>query len=142
MTRAIDPQGTLDSVLASDPAAQSLGLVLAGAGSGRARLEMVVRPDMANRVGICHGGFIFAAADSACAFACMTKGEIAVVQSSHITFSSPAQVGDWVIAEAAEVAPGRRGGTYDARVTTADGRLLALVRGQCRFTGEPTATAA
>ncbi len=140
MTPAADARRVLETVLAADPASQSLGLVLAEATPGRARLEMEVRPVMANRSGICHGGFIFALAASACAFACMTGGEVAVVQSSHVTFSSPARIGERITAEAVEVAPGRRGGTFDARVTAPDGRLVALVRGQCRMTGVPVAT--
>ena len=131
----------LQAVLAGDQASQSLGLALTHTELGRVCLEMAVRPDMANGGGICHGGFIFAAADTACAFACMTGGEFAVVQSAHITFTSPAHVGETLVADASEVAPGRRGGTFDTTVTGDGGRLVALVRSTCRTTGRPVVVA-
>ncbi len=55
---------------AEDRASQGLGMRLDHVGPGEAVLSMRVRDDMVNGHGSCHGGFIFALADSAFAFAC------------------------------------------------------------------------
>lgn len=41
---------------------------------GSARLSMEVGAGVVNGHGICHGGYVFALADSAFAFACNTTG--------------------------------------------------------------------
>src|SRR5262245_26717158 len=50
---------------AQDRASQSLGMQLGPVALGIATVHMQVRPDMTNGHGICHGGLIFALADSA-----------------------------------------------------------------------------
>jgi hypothetical protein len=57
---------------AKDPASSGLGMRITKIAPGQATLTMRVRPDMLNGHGICHGGFTFALADSAFAFACNT----------------------------------------------------------------------
>ena len=52
-------------------------------GAGHARLSMTITEAMANGHGICHGGFIFALADSAMAFAANPHGEAAVAQHAR-----------------------------------------------------------
>ena len=54
----------------SDQASQMLGMTIESVAPGSARVTMRVRPDMVNGHDICHGGLIFALADSAFAFAC------------------------------------------------------------------------
>ena len=54
---------------AEDHASRGLGMTLDHASEGRAVLSMPVTEAMVNGHGICHGGFIFALADSAFAFA-------------------------------------------------------------------------
>ena len=60
---------------ADDPASQGLGMRLEDIAPGRARFSFVVTQSMVNSHGICHGGFIFALADSAMAFAANSHGE-------------------------------------------------------------------
>ena len=47
-----------------DHAAQGLGIVITSTTPGGATVTMKVRQDMVNGHGICHGGFIFALADT------------------------------------------------------------------------------
>ena len=47
-----------------DHAARGLGITIAGMSPGGATVTMAVRQDMVNGHGICHGGFIFALADT------------------------------------------------------------------------------
>ena len=55
---------------------------------------MRVRPDMVNGHSICHGGLIFALADSAFAFACNSYGDNTVAAGAAIDFLAPAREGD------------------------------------------------
>ena len=87
---------------------------------------------MANGHGICHGGFIFALADSAMAFAVNPRGEPAVVQHASISFIRPAQIGDVLVEDATERMHAGRSGIYDVRVSTANGELVAEFRGHSR----------
>lgn len=120
---------------AQDHACQGLGMDLVEVGPGRARLEMAVTPAMANGHGICHGGFIFALADSAFAYACNSRGERAVASGGNIAFLRPGRVGERLVAVAQERARAGRSGLYDVRVSTPDGGVVAEFRGQSRAIG-------
>jgi acyl-CoA thioesterase len=61
-----------------DEAAGALGMRIVEIGAGRTTLTMTVRPDMVNGQRIAPGGFIFALADSAFAFACNSHNQRAV----------------------------------------------------------------
>jgi acyl-CoA thioesterase len=74
-----------------DAASQGLGMTLEHVAVGRARMSMQVRPEMVNGHGLCHGGFIFALADSTMAFAANSHGERAVAQQHNL--SSPGTSG-------------------------------------------------
>ena len=115
-----------------DNASRGLGMRLENVAPGRARLSMAVNETMANGHGICHGGFIFALADSAMAFVVNPRGEPAVAQHASITFIRPARVGEVLIAEAVERMHAGRSGMYDVRVATAGGELVAEFRGHTR----------
>mgnify|MGYP002346785955 CR=1 FL=1 len=69
-----------------DKAAQGLGIELVRVAPGEAVTRMTVRDDMVNGHDICHGGFIFALADSAFAYACNTFN---VSPPASISTSSP-----------------------------------------------------
>jgi acyl-CoA thioesterase len=103
---------------------------------GRARLSMPVTERMVNGHGICHGGFIFALADSTFAFACNTYGERVVAQHCAVTYLRPGRLGQVLIAEATERARAGRSGLTDVRVTAEGGETIAEFRGQSRSTGE------
>jgi acyl-CoA thioesterase len=117
-------------LFASDRASQSLGMQLVETGAGLARVSMTVRTDMTNGHGICHGGFIFALADSAFAFACNSHGEPTVASGATIDFLAPARVDDQLTAVAREQWRGGRIGIYDVVVMRADGTVIAQVRGR------------
>ena len=63
-------------------------------GARPARVTMSVRADMTNGHAICHGGLIFALADSAFAFACNSDSEATVAAAASIDFLAPARAGD------------------------------------------------
>ena len=125
-----------DAMWAGDAASRGLGMVLDRVAPGSARLSMPVRVDMVNGIGLCHGGFIFALADSAMAFASNAYGEHAVARHAAITYLRPGRLGETLTAEAAERSKSGRSGMYDVRVTgSSDGSAVAEFRGHTRLTG-------
>ena len=62
-----------EAMWARDRASQELGMALDEVRPGYARVRMRVRPDMLNGHGSCHGGLIFALADSACGHGCQAS---------------------------------------------------------------------
>ena len=117
---------------ARDQASQWLGMTLDAVEPGGATLSFTVAKHHLNGHGICHGGFIFTLADSAFAFACNSYNQVTVAQENQITYLSPGQAGETLIAKATEVARTGRSGVYDVTVTGADGRKVALFRGLSR----------
>ena len=144
----LDPQGRAERVAelmwAEDAASRELGLSLEGVGPGTARCALTVEPRHANGHGTCHGGILFALADTAFAFACNAANARAVAQRCTIDFVAPARVGDALVAEAREVHVAGRSGVYDVEVRRRagpdgddrdggdDGALIALFRGASR----------
>ena len=119
------------SLYQADRASQSLGIEIIDVAPGRVRIAMTVRPDMVNGYGMCHGGIVFAFADSAFAFACNSHGDPMVAAGASIEFLAPTPRGERVIATAAEVSRSARHGIYDVAVADASGTVLAQFRGRC-----------
>ena len=113
-----------------DDASRALGMKLEKIGPGRATMSMKVQKTMANGQKLCHGGFIFALADSAFGFACNTHNQRSVSASCSIEYLAPAFVDDRLTAEASEVERRGRRGIYDVRVVNQNGETVALFRGQ------------
>ena len=91
-----------------DRASQMLGMRLDAAWPGGARVVMRVRTDMVNGHGVCHGGLVFALADSAFAFACNSGNESTLAAAASIDFLSAVHEGDELTAEARELWRTRR----------------------------------
>lgn len=118
-----------------DQAAQQLGIALKEVGPGRAVLGMTIAARMVNGHGSCHGGYIFALADTAFAYACNAYGNRAVASHCAITYLAPGKLGDDLIALAEERSRGERSGIYDVRIIRRDGTLIAEFRGHSRVIG-------
>ena len=123
-----------EAMYARDTASQALGMALEQVRPGYARLRMAVRADMLNGHGSCHGGIVFALADSAFAFACNSHDVVTVASSCSIEFLAPAQEGDELVAEAEERFREGRNGVYDVNVRRGDGSLIATFRGRSAST--------
>ena len=103
---------------------------ITGVRPGWARVVMTVRPDMVNGHGLCHGGLVFALADSAFAFACNSYNDSTVAAAASIDFLAAARDGDELTAEASELWRTRRNGIYEIAVTNQHGERIALFRGR------------
>jgi acyl-CoA thioesterase len=113
-----------------DRASQSLGMRLEAMTPGAARVAMRVRPDMLNGHGVCHGGIVFALADSAFAFACNSYDDVTVAAAASIDYLAAAREGDELTAEASELWRTRRNGLYEIVVANQRGERIALFRGR------------
>ena len=126
-----------DEMYRRDQASRNLGMRLLQVGAGRCSLSMRVREDMLNGHDTCHGGFIFAVADSAFAFACNSRNHSTVAAGCTIDYVSPGRVGEVLEAHAQEVVLAGRTGVYDVTVRGEDGRTVAVFRGRShRIRGE------
>jgi acyl-CoA thioesterase len=121
-----------DAMWAEDRASQGLGMQVLEVGPGYARLAMTITERMTNGHGGGHGGFTFALADSAFAFACNSHGQRAVAQHCSITYVAPVASGTRLIAEARERQRGERSGIYDVTVRDETGATIAEFRGHSR----------
>ncbi len=119
-----------------DAASQALGMRVVVVRPGYAQVAMAVRADMTNGHGICHGGLIFALADSAFAFACNSHGGKTVAAGATIDFLAPAHAGDELLATAIERSRSRRTGLYDVAVANGAGTVVALFRGRSHRIGD------
>jgi acyl-CoA thioesterase len=129
------------ALLGRDRAAQSLGMRLTATRPGAAQLVMRVRADMLNGHATCHGGVIFALADSAFACACNSYDEATVAAAASIDFLTAAREGDELSAAAQELWRTRRNGIYEVVISNQHGERIALFRGRSFQIDGPVVTA-
>lgn len=134
-------QACAQAMWAEDRTSQSLGMRLVDVSPGAAELAMTVRAEMVNGHGIAHGGFVFALADSAFAFACNSHNVRTVAYACTITFLAPVRLGHELFAVARERSLVGRTGTYDVTVR-ADDQVVAEFTGTSRTVGGQLLTAA
>jgi acyl-CoA thioesterase len=134
------------AMLARDTASRGLGIELVEAGPGRATVRMTVRDDMVNGLDVCHGGLIFALADTAMAVASNSYDEMSFAAAATIDFLRPAPRGTMLTALATERHRLRRTGIYDVEVTCGGddgtGELVATFRGRTHTVGGSVVRAA
>ena len=123
------PQQVLSAMLAKDRFTEWLGIIIDEHRAGYCSLHFTVRAEMLNGFDIAHGGIIFAAADSAFAFACNGQGRLTVALDVSISFVKTATAGDELFVEAKEVHAGNKTGFYDVRVTNKNDEIVALFKG-------------
>lgn len=145
MNKPSDSQALAERVVAamvaSDNVSRGLGIHVEEVRPGGVRLRMIVREDMLNAHGLCHGGVLFTLADTAFAFACNNENRSALAVHAAIDFAAAARLGEALIADCGATAGGSRLGVYDSVVTTADGRLVAVFRGTAYRSGHETLAA-
>lgn len=135
-----EPSPTRREVMAymatQNPVFQQMGMEVLEAVPGRSRFAMVIRPEMANTFGTCHGGVIFTLADMSFGWTCNAANEKSVTAGATIEIVGPARVGDRLIADVVETYRAGRNGIYDVRISiAATDADVALVRGRMRIVG-------
>lgn len=117
------------SMMEKDALSRSFGMEVVAVAPRTATVRMVVRADMLNGFGVCHGGVTFALADSAFAFASNTHGRVSVAVDNSITYPKQVSEGDVLTAVAEEESATNRLGFYRVTVLRAPGDVVALFRG-------------
>ncbi|HXZ88202.1 MAG TPA: PaaI family thioesterase [Candidatus Binataceae bacterium] len=112
------------------PFAELLGIRFLSAAPERVQAEMDVRAELCTNPPVLHGGAVMAFADTlgACATILnLRDGASTTTIESKTNFFAPAPVGTRVTGECVPLHRGKRTMVWQTRVTSAEGRLLALV---------------
>jgi len=112
------------------PFAELLGIEYVSAEADKVVAELSVRPELCTRPEVLHGGAIMAFADTLGAVATvlnLPEGAGTTTLESKTNFLAPAAVGTRVRAETTPVHRGRRTMVWQTRVTTTEGKLVAVV---------------
>ncbi len=119
-----------DAMYAKDLASQALGIEITIPEPGSAEARMNITAGMLNGFGICHGGYVFALADTAFAFACNAYDRVTVAAGASIDYLKPVHAGDALRADAREIHRGRRAGLYEVSVHNQNDDLVAVFQGR------------
>ena len=112
------------------PFAKLLGLKFIAASETGVKAEMVVKPELCTRPDILHGGAIMAFADTLGAAATvmnLKEGQGTATIESKTNFVGPAPIGATIVGETTPVHRGRRTQVWTTRITTSEGKLVAVV---------------
>jgi acyl-CoA thioesterase len=113
------------AMFAEDRNAHAMGMIVSAVAPGSATVEMTVLESMANGLDVCHGGVVFALADTAMAFASNARG------GTNLASNAPARVGDQLVAEASETHHQGRTGVYGVVVSGPKG-VVAVFHGKTK----------
>ncbi len=112
------------------PFAKLLGIEIVDAAPDKVTARMVVREELCTRPAVLHGGAAMAFADSLGAIATLMNlsgGAGTTTIESKTNFLAPAPAGSAVIGECTPVHRGKRTMVWQTRISTEQGRLVALV---------------
>jgi len=112
------------------PFCKLLGIKFLSAAPDRVSAEMVVRPEMCTEPAILHGGAMMSFADALGANATvlnLPQGAWTTTIESKTNFLAPAPVGSRVIGECSAIHRGKRTMVWQTRISSEQGRLLAVV---------------
>jgi 1,4-dihydroxy-2-naphthoyl-CoA hydrolase len=112
------------------PFAEMLGIEFTHAAPDRVVAEMTVREELCTRPAVLHGDAIMAFADTIGATGTilnLPEGAGTTTIESKTNFIAPAPLGTRITGESTPVHRGRRTMVWQTRITTAEGRLVALV---------------
>lgn len=129
----VTPMQAAQAMYDLDRASQGMGMKLVEVGPGSAVVSMTIRDDMVNGLDVCHGGIIFALADSAMAFASNSYNQYAIAVHADIDWVNPGRRGAVLTATATERSKRGRNAITDVVVADDDGTLVAHFRGRTRL---------
>jgi 1,4-dihydroxy-2-naphthoyl-CoA hydrolase len=107
-----------------------LGIEIVSASPEKVVAHLVVRPDLCTRPAVLHGGAAMALADTLGAIATVLNipedASTATIESKT-NFLGSAPAGSTVVAECTPIHRGKRTMVWQTRISTQEGRLVALV---------------
>ena len=127
---------TVAALFAKDPAVRQLGLELIDSGIGTATLALTVTEGHLNFNGTCHGGIVFALADSAFGLAANSHGTVAAGINANIAYHSATRLGDRLVARARETARSNRLASYIVEVRRNESQVVATFSGTVFITAD------
>jgi LAO/AO transport system kinase len=119
-----DTATRVKQLAAADPFARWAGISCINAGAGTATVEMTLAAHHINFNGSCHGGVVFALADTAFGLASNSHGVVAAGIDAHITYQQPTGEGDKLVARAYEISRSAKLAVYRVDVNRADGGAI------------------
>ena len=128
-------QACAERMWADDRASREMGLELGDVRPGEAKVHLTVEPRMLNGHGVCHGGLLFALADTAFAFACNSLNARSIAMHCSISFIEKVMAGRRLTAHACARAKYGRNGIFDVSVKDDLGVTVAEFRGYSRTLG-------
>jgi acyl-CoA thioesterase len=126
-----DASAVVDHVFSKDLFSQWLRISVLEVKPGYSKIQMTIRPEMINGLGIVHGGIAFSMADSCFAFACNNRNNLSVALDTSINFLKPVHVGDILIAESTELHNGKTTGLYHITIRNQNDHVVAMFKGTC-----------
>jgi LAO/AO transport system ATPase/phenylacetic acid degradation protein PaaD len=120
---------------AADPFACSLGITCTEADEGSATVSLTLDQRHLNFNGTCHGGVVFALADTAFGLASNSHGKVAAGIDAHVTYQQAARAGDMLTARAVEISRSRKLAVYRVDVNRVDGAIISSFTGTVYITG-------
>lgn len=127
----------VETMYARDALSQQLGMEIISVAPRCVTVRMLVRADMLNGFGVCHGGVTFSLADSAMAFACNTHGYVTVAVDNNCTYPKAVYEGDVLTAVAEEENATNRLAFYRVTIRRADNEIVSMFRGTVYRTSKP-----
>jgi acyl-CoA thioesterase len=127
----------VDTMFARDALSRRLGMEIVSVAPRCVAVRMVVRADMLNGFGVCHGGVTFSLADSAMAFACNTHGNVTVAVDNSITYPKALYEGDVLTAVAEEESASNRLAYYRVTIRRGGDEVVSTFRGTVYRTSKP-----
>ncbi len=112
------------------PLAVTLGIALTTSEKDRVVGQLTVREEITTGGHILHGGAYMAFADTLGAIGAvlnLREGTRTTTLESKTNFLGSARVGETITGEATPLHVGRRSSVWQTRITSAEGKLLALV---------------
>lgn len=114
---------------------------LAQPDAGKPLLYLDVAPHMVNALEFCHGGVVYALADTACAYALGVDDFVPATVDASVTYIRPGRVRERLWAHTEIIRQTKRLGTCEVRVINPQGQLVLVYRGTCANAAGATNTA-
>jgi LAO/AO transport system kinase len=132
-----DTATRVKQLAAADPFARWAGITCTDAGDGTATVEITLSKHHINFNGSCHGGVMFALADTAFGLASNSHGVIAAGIDEHITYQQATYEGERLVAHAYEISRSAKLAVYRVDVSRSDGGIVSSFTGTVYLTSRP-----
>ncbi|GJM36270.1 MAG: phenylacetic acid degradation protein PaaD [Saprospiraceae bacterium] len=129
MTTKNKAQAIIEKMYNKDTFSQWLGINILEVTPGGCIIEMKIKANMLNGLGMAHGGITFSLSDSAFAFASNSRGRKAVSIETSISHTKAVKEGDQLTAIARELNLGNRIAVYEVSVRNQHQEIVGLFKG-------------